>query len=169
MSFALTASADTTTVGDPQGDTVGGSLDLRSATAGHTSTGKLKHKVVQYNRLDQSNLPAIVMDSPKKGCLYGYEIWPAFSATKLYKPCTGELVGSYTTSFPDTKTVVYKFSKNAIGNPGKYYWAIRIYGSGEGNIDVLPNYGNSHAVCPGSVTGTACDSGWAQWMVLHRL
>jgi carbohydrate-selective porin OprB len=169
LAFALSASADTTTVGDPQGDNVGGTLDLKSATAGHTSTGKLKHTVVQYNRLDQSNLPAVVMDAPKYGCQYGYEVWPAFNATKIYEPCTGNLVCCYTTSFPDAKTVVYKFPKSAIGSPGKYYWAIRIYGGGEANIDVIPNRGNPHAVCPGTVSAGVCNSGWEQWMVLHRL
>jgi hypothetical protein len=163
------ASADTTTVSDPQGDTTGGVLDLKSATAGHTSTGRLKPTVVQYNNLNHNNLPAVVMNSPTKGCASGYAIWPRTNATKLYKPCTATFVCCYATSFPNPKTVVYTFPKSAIGNPAHYYWAIRIFGSGETNIDVLPNRGNPRAVCPWGVTGGVCNSGWAQWMVLHQL
>jgi hypothetical protein len=148
----------------------GGSRDLKSATAGHTASGLLKHTIVQYNAIDKSNPPAVVMDAPKKGCAYGYVIWPAHDAKRLFKPCTDTFVGRYTKSYPDSRTVVYKFSKGAIGNPSKYYWAIRIYGSGEGNIDELPDYGNSHARCDGPVIGgTICTSNWYQWMVLHRL
>lgn len=173
------AMANTTTVGDPRGD-AGGGLNLKSATAGHTRAGLLKHTIVQYNPIDKTNPPSLVINGGPTGACrspsnkyyqaLGVKLGALPTDKGFYRPCNGAVSGSFNRSYPNRFTVVYTFKRAAIGGPGRYFWAVRIHGTGEANQDELPNRSNPNAVCPGPVVGgTLCNAGWAQWMVRHKL
>jgi len=169
--------ADSTKVRDPSGDLTGGNRDLKSATAAHTSSGMLKFTIVQYNKIGRP--PVLVINGGNKPCNdAGSSPYNAYMVDArhagLYRPACANYQGSYNKSRPDSKTIVYTFTKGAIGRPkNKFYWAVRIPGGGETQIDVLPNRDNPHAVCPGGYLvlsdGKHCQSGWDQEVVVHKL
>ena len=170
------ALADSTKVRDPRGDPKGGKPDLKSATAAHTDSGMLKFTIVQYN--DIRRAPVLVINGGNKPCNEAmsapYNAYMIGLRGGVYRPACANYQGSYTKSRPDSKTIVYTFAKSAIGRPKrKLYWAVRIPGEGETQIDVLPNRDNPHAVCPGGYIvlsdGKHCQDGWDQEMVVHKL
>lgn len=137
MAFGA-AHADTVTKKDPQGDTdsrYDNPADIRSATAGHTKTGKLKHTIVLWNKVTELNRPfvgiatntavATCEDSPFRGELLDI----GSSSGDVEHHCGGPSPGTFRVKRPNAHTIVYIFSKkvlvNRTGDPTrKYFWAI---------------------------------------------
>jgi hypothetical protein len=136
LAFAAVALADTKTIQD-KNDTPG-PIDIKSATAGHTKDGRLKHVIVFYENV------------PKKGETGNeiLEFWtkkphPLPGVPGAFKEAAYHMQGPQTgtrdvgtggedeTKFHKTGTVkvtrkgpklTFIFSKKAIGNPKHAYW-----------------------------------------------
>lgn len=153
------ALADTKTIQDPDDDT-GDSGDIRSATAGHTPTGKLKHTIVTWNKAGVNTDPpglviSLAANDVNANCDRGYE--GLFSVKKdgaIRRLCDNVQVGTATVKRPNPKTIIFKFGRKPLGSPTKYFWGVQTYGS---NPDVAPN--DSQFVM----------YGWGQDGIKHKL
>lgn len=167
LALSLTASgvlANTVKISDPQGDTegVGGkqAKDIRSVTAGHTKSGKLKFTIVFWNRnagndyRPQVNI-SLVANDPSANCDQNpdYEglIQVGNANGQLYRLCTAEFYGSYKTQRPNGKTFIYKFSPAQIQSPAKFFWGVK------SNADQAPN-DSAYSM-----------AGWGQDGIKHKL
>lgn len=126
------ASADTKTISDGK-DPDNGGIDIKSATAGHTPTGKLKHKIGTYDQIgdmEQACLFITTVEGDYFTCGY-----------RMYDSNDNE-TGGVTESRPDNKTIIFKFKKSAIGSPDFYSWRVEAgnYCSGT-DCDRAPNKG----------------------------
>ena len=133
--FGSVALANTKAIqdGNDSSDADGG-IDIKTASHGHTPTGKLKHKITTYD----------VIGDMEQACLF-----ITTSAEEYYSCGFGvynsddKQTGSLTESRPDNKTIIFKFKKSAIGNPESYKWRVEAgnYCSPE-NCDRAPNTGS---------------------------
>lgn len=148
------ALADTKTMQDPQGDTegVGGNQakDIRSVTASHTASGKLKWTIVFWNRNasnDYRPLVRISLDAndPNANCDRNYEGQYDIGGTpgEVSHTCQGETAGTYITSRPNGKTFVYKVAPSVLGSPSKLFWGVT------SNADQAPNDSRFYMYGPG--------------------
>lgn len=156
---AIPALANTKSVTDPQGDVENPDAgDVRSVTAGHTKTGKLKHTIVLYNRVTSDTRPHLditLSTAPEANCDQGYEHLYEIGDPngKIYNLCKATFFGSYITKRPNPKTIVYIFSKGTITRPTKYFWGVRTLQEG----DTAPDESSFYMF------------GWGQYGVKHRL
>ena len=129
------AGADTRTVDD--GNDAAEGLDLKSASHGHAPDGRLRHRIVSYNRIggaERTLYLEIVADGHTYEFLPNGEVW---KDTRDYP--TGPS-GHAAVSRPDERTIVYTFRKAVIGNPSAYRWRVRSVPMST-NSDRIPNTG----------------------------
>lgn len=112
--FGSIATANIKTIQDPadRPNSEGG-IDIKSASHGHTKTGKLKHKIVTYD----------VIAELEQACLYIKTAADTYYSCgyKMYNSADQQ-TGGLTESRPNNKTIVFKFKPGAIGNPSTYLW-----------------------------------------------
>ncbi|MEA2461012.1 MAG: hypothetical protein QOH90_1189 [Actinomycetota bacterium] len=126
------ALADSKTINDGNDSSTG--ADMKTASHGHTNSGKLKHKITTYNAYDAKHTPCLQIDA-------GGSIYRICQKT-LTNLTSGES-STITYRHPTSKSTVYIFSKGAIGSPGKYKWQAQTFGTGcgEAPCDSVPNTG----------------------------
>jgi hypothetical protein len=112
--------ADTTKITDAKGDVQQGSVDIKSALAGHTSTGKLRHVVVAYATFKTGQAPCIHI----KTVHFKQDDFIICGDGVILAAATGGTAGTATVTRPDQHTVQYVFTKKALDNPSKYRWRI---------------------------------------------
>jgi hypothetical protein len=127
------ALADTKKITDPN-DTSHG-VDIKTASHGHTKTGKLKHKITSYNTYTKKHAPCL-------GIKVGSKFYRICQST-ITNLSTGKQSNTIVFRHPNPTTTVYVFSKNAIGNPSKYQWQAESFATacGEAICDTAPNKG----------------------------
>lgn len=145
VSVISSAGADTVRKTDPQGDTdprYSDPADIRSATAGHTRTGKLKHTIVLWNRVTKSHRPRvnIVTNSADNTCSDtsrdGELLIVGDPGGKIMSNCGGAsaVLESYITKRPNKHTIIYIFSKKTLAHydysspVDRYFWAVEAPG-----------------------------------------
>lgn len=112
--FGSVASADTKTIQDAQDrPSDEGGIDIKSASHGHTPSGKLKHKIVSFDtNADLEQVCLHVKTSAGQFYTCGFGMYNS----------QDQQVGNVKEVRPNNKTIVLKFNKNAIGNPSSYSW-----------------------------------------------
>jgi hypothetical protein len=127
------ALADTKKITDPK-DAIAG-RDIKTASHGHTNTGKLKHRITTYNAYTKKQSPCLEMKA-------GGDLYRICQST-ITNLTTGKSSNTVGYRHPTTTSTVYVFSKHAIGNPSKYQWRAISFGSkcGEAFCDSAPNKG----------------------------
>jgi hypothetical protein len=140
--IASVAFADTKTIQDAKGDNnsdQGGQGDIRSVTATHTKSGKLKFKIVQWNTIEgrgrPRNAPMVVIttNTPdatcanEKGELYSFG--GEDDNDQVYAPCADPSdEGFYATKNPNPYTRVFIVHPKWLGSPDKIFWGVRTNG-----------------------------------------
>ena len=136
LALAAVALADTRTIQDKNDTT--GPIDIKSASAGHTKDGKLKHVLVFYEKVPKNGETGnefLQTWTKKPHPLPGVPGAFKEAAYQMHGPQTGTrdvgTGGEAGTKFHKTGTVkitrkgtrlTFVFSKKAIGNPKKAYW-----------------------------------------------
>jgi hypothetical protein len=110
------AFANRTTIQDPKGDGED-VLDIKSASHGHTKTGKLVHKMVAYSNFGPAKAKKITIGIYTAGADY------SVSTYGIYNSTTGT-TSSVTVKRPSGNTIKYIFPKWKIGNPSSYDWHV---------------------------------------------
>ncbi len=137
--FGSTAMADRTIVKDGKSDLgdPGAGVDMRSASHGHSKTGKLKHKIVSWGKMDETPHPVR---------LYMRTATARFATEGRYMfNYKNKRTGRVTESRPDDHTIIYKFWPRAIGNPDWYRWKVRSAYACE-TCDRVPNRGHGRVL-----------------------
>ena len=131
--FAL---ADKKTFSDPKD--APGRVDIKTVKQGHDGT-KLVHRIVGYAKIRKGEEPGLNVYAGKFDRIGASYQVSSFGVTNG----RGEKTGNATMRRPDSKTVVYKFKKGAIGNPASYKWQACVCIEGD-RQDLAPNKPATH-------------------------
>lgn len=124
------------TIRDPK-DVPPRRIDIKSASHSHHN-GKIKHKVVAYERFNTSRGPCVTFET-NGGGRKDYQVCGYNNMTDLQQQRTH---GTAKIRRPNRRSIVYIFRKRAIGNPNRYKWFIEEPGPDEcRKCDRAPNSG----------------------------
>jgi hypothetical protein len=140
------ALGDTTTVKDAQGDSVNGKPDIKSAVAGHTTSGKLQHTITTYAKFGttfQAPRVEIVTATGDQ-----YDVTPS---GQVVEKATGQ-TAPVTVKRPNPTTIVYIFGTSAIGSPTKYHWQVWVMSKSGCDMGTCDTANNAPPDKPGSWT-----------------
>lgn len=168
MCVVGSAMAGTKTIQDPKGDNTSDDPpdqgDIRSVTSGHTPSGKLKFKIVQWNSIEGTDRPrtapsvVIVTEHANTDCASSSGMPISFGGEDeddQLSSC-GEDYGYYRTTNPNKYTRVFIVAKKWLADvgdpvPAKFFWGVKTVG------DVAPD------------SSSWFSDYWHQNVVRHRL
>lgn len=136
--FALTtvaggAHADTRVVDDPNDS---GESDIDLASHGHTPEGRLRHRIVMYERIGAED-----WEAPCVGMVVGSTRYGVCGDGRVYDvttPAAPVPTGRATVLRPNGRTIVYEIRRSSLGNPDAYKWYAWATGS---RGDIAPDSG----------------------------
>jgi hypothetical protein len=131
------ALADKKTFDDPKDSK--GSLDIKEVRSGHDPKGRLVHRIETYGKMAEGQEPGVSVYAGEFDKGDSHYLISSFGVTNGF----GEKTGRVKMKRPDNKTVVYKFRKGAIGNPGSYKWQSCVCPEGE-QQDLAPDKKATH-------------------------
>jgi hypothetical protein len=118
------ALAGTKSVTDRKGDSRKGHADLANVSV-TTTTKRVKVKIAAYNDFKTSAAPCIELDLDHNTG-DGDEINLCGGGKLEDFAHGGGSVGNAKVTRPDTKTIVYRFSRRAIGKPKRIGWQVQV-------------------------------------------
>jgi hypothetical protein len=165
MAVAVPAgTANERRLSDPN-DTAG-KLDIRTATAGHSADGRLRHVITTWDAWQLTDLATPAGSPPSGLCIDIWTLRRPSTGPADYLVCananrdgsgmqawvsrvsrrsarTGQATAA-AVSRPDARSVILRFSQRQIGHPSRYYWrAETLYHGAEcpgaaGCVDTAP-------------------------------
>jgi hypothetical protein len=120
------AGANTKTIEDPDTDATPNSVDIVSATAGHTDDGKLRHIVKVDAPLNDDTTRQILLQfnlDDDRDCEREF-IWPPSGHRPMIRCGVGATEKEGTISQPGPKTLKFVFRKGVLGSPDVYRWRV---------------------------------------------
>jgi hypothetical protein len=125
------AFADTTTIHDPAGDSLGGpAFDIRRAVAGHAN-GRLEHVVV-VEAADGFTKRETFVFLRAEGTGYVVGTNGVRQGTTIVGPAHVDRQGN---------RIVFRFDASSIGSPGRYRWQVFTAAPDEKPFDQAPDSG----------------------------